>query len=117
MLVSTVVVSGCWLSPNSNVSENVNTFPQTCGGIAGIICASGYECVYSNPSMPDGAGLCLPASDEAVNDNLANDNASQEPKTLTPCGGQSNATCPVGYTCQLPADVPADAQGVCLPDY
>lgn len=122
LLLSAVAVSGCWLRPITDESNNVNTnTSQTCGGIAGIICPSGYECVYFNPTVPDGTGLCLPISDEVVNDNSASNNStnanlSTKPITLTICGGQAQTPCPTNYVCQLPADVPIYAEGVCVPD-
>jgi hypothetical protein len=69
-----------------------------CGGIGGLECVTGLDCVYengqTNPPYPDAAGNCTARSF---------------------CGGIAAFPCPSGFTCQLDGTFP-DAGGHCVPE-
>jgi hypothetical protein len=66
-----------------------------CGGIGGIACPEGYDCVLDG-AYPDAGGKCHATE-------------SAEGKF---CGGIAGITCPKGYGCQLDGSYP-DAGGKC----
>lgn len=72
----------------------------TCGGIAGLRCATGYQCVLGG-TFPDASGVCHPESTFGG-----------------PCGGGSvryPAVCAAGLTCDGPAaGSPPGATGTCI---
>jgi hypothetical protein len=71
----------------------------TCGGIAGIRCASGLECDVTG-SHPDEGGTCKKTSAPA---------AGTEGAT---CGGIAGLTCKSGLSCKITTEG-ADASGTC----
>lgn len=52
-LVFALLIAGC-------IKQSENGSNQTCGGIAGIKCPEGYECIIKDKSIADGAGYCMP---------------------------------------------------------
>ena len=71
----------------------------TCGGIAGIRCASGLECDLTG-DHPDEAGTCKKPSAPIAGDQGAT------------CGGIAGLTCKSGLNCKI-TDKGADASGTC----
>jgi len=74
----------------------------TCGGFAGIRCASGLECDLTG-SHPDEAGTCKKPSAPTP------PKAGEEGAT---CGGIAGLTCKSGLSCKI-TDKGADASGTC----
>jgi hypothetical protein len=79
---------------------------RECGGIAGKICPSGYECAYAG-NYPDASGRC-------VRQSSAHKEEVKEPiPEFLVCGGIAGEICPSGYECIYTGDYP-DAQGRCV---
>ena len=74
----------------------------TCGGFAGLRCASGLECVLPG-NHPDEAGTCKKAGSSAPK-------AGEEGAT---CGGIAGLTCKSGLSCKIADKATADASGTC----
>ncbi len=98
-----------------------------CGGIGGLPCPDGYECIYEG-DWPDASGTChgvkqcggeegIPCPDgyTCVYENGQNDDTFGRCEP-TPegqfCGGIGGLLCPDGYTCIYEGDWP-DAGGTC----
>jgi hypothetical protein len=70
---------------------------KLCGGIAGIQCADGLDCVYQE-AFPDASGTCR---QRLVGGNVGDI-----------CGGFAGLRCADGLTCVLPSHIP-DIAGTC----
>jgi hypothetical protein len=93
--------------------EDDLTKAKKCGGIAGLTCPSGYQCV------DDPTDSCDPAKGGA--DCIGICKKSSTP-TVTHCGGFAGLTCPAGQECVDdpsdscdPAKGGADCSGICQP--
>jgi hypothetical protein len=80
--------------------EDINSI-KTCGGIAGLQCAAGEDCVIADKDLnvPDASGNCRKPTGRGGDSQL--------------CGGIAGIPCGPGLECVLPAHPVPDVPGKC----
>ena len=86
-----LVAPACASSDGTDADESSDELRAKCGGIAGIQCKQGYECV-TKAKYPDAMGSCYKQQ---------------------MCGGIAGISCPTGYTCVMSGPHHPDQAGLC----